>query len=50
MLSMILGMITWIGFGFFESAWPALVPATLVSAIAMVAGSYLWPNEIKITA
>lgn len=47
LLSMVLGMLTWIIFEFSESDWPALVPATLVSLGAMAAGSILWPNTIK---
>ncbi len=47
LMSMVLGMLTWIIFEFSESEWPALVPATLVSLGAMVVGSTFWPNEIK---
>lgn len=45
LLSMVLGMLTWIIFEFSQSSWPSLVPATLVSIAAMVAGSYIWPKE-----
>jgi solute:Na+ symporter, SSS family len=45
LLSMVLGMLTWIIFEFSESTWPALVPSTLVSVGAMVAGSLLWPKQ-----
>jgi hypothetical protein len=41
---MVLGMLTWIIFEFYETAWPSLVPATLVSVVAMVAGSFIWPK------
>jgi solute:Na+ symporter, SSS family len=44
-LSMVLGMITWIIFEVFETGWPGLVPATIVSAIAMIVGSLIWPKE-----
>jgi len=47
MLSMILGMLSWIIFGFFETEWPSLLPATLISLMAMVAGSLLWPNKLS---
>jgi len=47
MLSMILGMVTWIIFEFFETQWPSLVPATLISLMAMVAGSLIWPNKLS---
>lgn len=45
LLSMVLGMMTWIIFEFSGSAWPALVPATLVSLFAMIAGSIVWPKK-----
>lgn len=45
LLSMVLGMLTWIIFEFYETSWPSLVPATLISVVAMVAGSLLWPKE-----
>jgi solute:Na+ symporter, SSS family len=43
--SMVAGMITWIIFEVYETAWPALVPAALASLIAMVAGSLIWPQQ-----
>jgi SSS family solute:Na+ symporter len=46
MLSMILGMVSWIIFEFLETQWPSLVPATLISLVAMVAGSLIWPNKL----
>ena len=45
LLSMVLGMLTWIIFEFYETDWPSLVPATIVSIAAMVAGSFVWPKE-----
>jgi SSS family solute:Na+ symporter len=45
LLSMVLGMLTWIMFEVFPTTWPSLVPATLVSLVAMVAGSLLWPSK-----
>ena len=47
LLSMVLGILTWIIFESLETAWPSLVPGTLVSIVAMVAGSFLWPNKKK---
>ncbi len=44
LLSMVLGMLTWIIFEFYETSWPSLVPATLVSIAAMIAGSIIWPK------
>ena len=46
MLSMILGMISWIIFEFWETEWPSLVFATLISLVAMLAGSLIWPDKI----
>ncbi len=45
LLSMVLGMLTWIIFESCETAWPSLVPATLASLAAMVAGSFIWPKR-----
>jgi SSS family transporter len=45
LLSMVLGMLTWIIFEFYETSWPSLVPATLVSVLAMVLGSLVWPDK-----
>lgn len=47
LLSMVLGMLAWIIFEFYETSWPSLVPATLVSITAMIAGSLLWPDKLK---
>jgi SSS family transporter len=44
---MVLGMLTWIIFEFYETAWPSLVPATIVSIVATVGGSLLWPSHEK---
>jgi SSS family transporter len=45
LLSMVLGMLTWIIFELCETEWPSLLPATLVSIAAMVAGSFIWPKQ-----
>jgi len=45
LISMILGMVSWIIFEIMDLSWPSLVPATLVSLFGMVAGSYLWPQK-----
>jgi len=47
LLSMVLGIVSWIIFELYETTWPSLVPATLISTGAMIAGSYLWPNNKK---
>lgn len=44
LLSMVLGMITWIIFEVFKTGWPGLVPATIVSAMGMITGSLIWPK------
>lgn len=46
LLSMVLGMLSWIIFELSDSEWPSLVGATLVSLFALVAGSYVWPKRI----
>jgi solute:Na+ symporter, SSS family len=48
LLSMVLGIVTWIIFEFYETDWPSLVPATLVSMAAMVAGSFIWPKKTEL--
>ena len=45
LLSMVLGMLTWIIFEAWETKWPSLIPATLVSIGAMITGSLLWPSN-----
>lgn len=45
LLSMVLGIATWIIFETLETEWPSLVPGTLVSIAAMIAGSLLWPTK-----
>jgi SSS family transporter len=45
LLAMALGMITWIIFEVYETEWPSLVPATLVSLVAMIIGSLAWPQQ-----
>jgi solute:Na+ symporter, SSS family len=45
LLSMVLGMLTWIIFEIYETSWPSLVPATTVSIVAMIGGSFIWPKN-----
>jgi SSS family solute:Na+ symporter len=48
LLSMVLGMLTWIIFEFlYKISWPSLVPATLISIVSMVAGSLMWSKRNK---
>lgn len=47
LLSMVLGMLTWIIFEFYDTSWPSLVPATLIGMAAMVAGSLIWPKKTE---
>lgn len=45
MASMVIGMLSWIIFEAYETGWPSLVPATLLSIAAMIIGSLGWPNK-----
>ena len=47
LLSMVLGIVSWIIFEFYEISWPSLIPATLISTGAMIAGSLVWPKKQK---
>ena len=47
LISMVIGMLTWIIFEAYESDWPSLVPATLASLGGMVVGSLVWPDKRK---
>jgi hypothetical protein len=38
-------MITWIIFEVYNTSWPSLVPATLVSLLAMILGSLIGPKK-----
>jgi Na+/proline symporter len=45
MASMVIGMLSWIIFEAYETGWPSLVPATLLSMAAMIIGSLGWPGN-----
>ena len=45
MLSMVLGMLTWFIFELFHSSWPSLIPGTIVSIVAIIVGSIIWPKQ-----
>jgi solute:Na+ symporter, SSS family len=45
MASMVIGMLSWIIFEAFDTGWPSLVPATLLSIAAMIIGSLGWPRN-----
>ncbi|MGC4022084.1 MAG: sodium:solute symporter, partial [Cyclobacteriaceae bacterium] len=45
-LAMVCGTITWIIFEFYETTWPSLLPATIVSFVAMIFGS-LWAKKTE---
>lgn len=47
-ISMVAGMLTWIIFEVYETSWPSLVPATIVSVVMMVVGSLIWPDKTKV--
>jgi SSS family transporter len=44
LLSMVSGITVWMVFEFQKTTWPSLVPALLVSLLAMIAGTYAWPK------
>lgn len=46
-ISMVMGMLTWLIFEFYETSWPSLVPATLMSLVGMIAGSFYWEKNKK---
>ena len=46
--SMVIGIVTWIIFEVYESEWPSLVPAILASLLAMIVGSLVWPEKLKL--
>lgn len=45
LLSMIFGTFTWFVFEWLDTSWPALVPALLVSIIALIVGSLIWKKN-----
>ena len=47
LISMVIGIITWIIFEVYESEWPSLIPATMASLVGMVVGSLVWPEKLK---
>ena len=47
LLSMVCGIVAWIIFEFYETGWPSLLPATIISFVAMIFGS-LWAKKQKI--
>jgi SSS family transporter len=47
-LSITSGITCWLIFTFLETSWPALLPATFVSFVALIAGSFIFPDKIKI--
>ncbi|MCW5912810.1 MAG: sodium:solute symporter family protein [Cyclobacteriaceae bacterium] len=46
LLAMIAGIVTWLFASRLELAWPALVPALLVSVASMIAGSLIWKDKL----
>jgi Na+/proline symporter len=48
LISMMVGIITWIIFEVYETDWPSLVPATLASFAGMVFGSLIWPRNQEV--
>jgi Na+/proline symporter len=46
LLSMVLGMSTWIIFEVYNTSWPSLLPGTVASFAGMIIGSWVWPNRV----
>lgn len=46
LLSMVFGILSWIIFEFYEITWPSQIPATLISIMAMIVGSLVWPHKL----
>jgi SSS family solute:Na+ symporter len=45
---MVLGVLTWVIARQLDLSWPSLIPAVLVSILAMVGGSLFWKDkEVK---
>lgn len=47
LISMISGIMSWIIFEMADTDWPSLVPATLISFMAMIGGSLLFPSRMN---
>src|SRR5258708_12482 len=47
LLSMVCGILTWIFFQYYETEWPSLLPATLVSFVAMILESFRLKEKFK---
>lgn len=47
LLAMVLGTLTLAIFAQYDTGWPAMIPATMVSFVAMILGSLLSKSEVK---
>jgi len=48
LLAMVLGMLTWFVAKQLDMSWPSLIPAVIVSILAMIGGSLFWKDkEVK---
>jgi XapX domain-containing protein len=48
LISMMVGIVTWIIFEVLETDWPSLAPATFASLVGMVFGSLIWPRNKEV--
>lgn len=44
LLSMVFGILSWFIFERYDTSWPSLVPAVIMSILAMIGGSMVWPD------
>ena len=44
LLAMVLGILTWVIARQLDLSWPSLIPAVLVSILAMIMGSLFWKD------
>lgn len=45
LFAMVFGMLGWFIFEMYETGWPSLIPATVISLVVFVAGSLFWPQK-----
>lgn len=47
LLAMVSGIVTWVLVNQLDLTWPSLVPALLVSILAMIGGSLVWKDKLR---
>lgn len=48
LLAMVSGIVTWFIVNQLDLTWPSLVPALLVSILAMIGGSLVWKDKLRV--